>query len=190
METALIGEAVRGFEDRLGRVTASQWRSPTPCGEWDVRALTNHVVGELLWMPPLLEGQTIAEVGDRFDGDVLGDDAVRTCREAAALALAAAAVPGVQERTIHLSFGDFPGSEYLAQVTSDLLIHAWDLARAIGHDDRFDPHLVEFVDAFLTPQLEAWRGAGAFGPVAQVGEDAGVQDRLLAQTGRSPNWTP
>ncbi len=123
MDTALMAAAIDGFEQRLGAVGATEWNAATPCDDWDVRTLVNHVVGELLWMPPLLEGKTIAEVGDRFDGDVLGSDPSTTYRSAAAAAQAAAFEPGAQERTVHLSFGDFPGSEYVGQVVSDVIIH-------------------------------------------------------------------
>jgi uncharacterized protein (TIGR03086 family) len=188
MDTALMAEAIDGFGQRLGAVDDSQWNAPTPCGEWDVRTLANHVVGELLWVSPLLEGTTIAEVGDRFDGDILGDDPLGAWASAAADARSAASEPGAQERTVHLSFGDVPASEYLCQVTSDLVIHSWDLAQAVRADDRLQPTLVAFVDDYLSPQIEVWRSAGAFGPAVDVGPDAGTQDRLLAQTGRSPDW--
>ena len=84
MDTDLMANAIDGFEQRLRSVGATEWDATTPCDEWDVRALVNHVVSELLWMPPLLEGKTIAEVGDRFDGDVLGSDPLATYRSAAA----------------------------------------------------------------------------------------------------------
>ena len=128
MESALMATAIDGFEQRLGAVGATEWNAATPCDDWDVRTLVNHVVGELLWMPPLLEGKTIAEVGDRFDGDVLGSDPLATCKSAAAAAHAATFEPGAQDRIVHLSFGDFPGSEYVGQVVSDVIIHTWDLA--------------------------------------------------------------
>ena len=189
MDAALMADAIGGFEQRLSSVDPSQWNAATPCEDWDVRTLVNHVVAELLWIPPLLEGNTIAEVGDRFDGDVLGSEPLATYVSAAAGAQAAASEAGAQERTVHLSFGDFAGSDYLGQVISDVVIHSWDLARAIGADDRLDPALVAFVDDFLSPQIEAWRAAGAFGPAIDVGPDAGAQDRLLAQTGRSSSST-
>lgn len=124
------------------------------------------------------------------EGDVLGSDPRLVWVTAAAAALSAASQPGAQERTTHLSFGDVPGTEYLGQITSDVIIHSWDLARAIGADDRFEAGLADFVDGFLSPQVEAWRAAGAFGPAAEIGPNASAQDVLLAQTGRSAWWRP
>ena len=95
MDTALIKLALDGFGKRLDAVTETQWAAETPNADWDVRTLVNHVVGEMLWVPSVLDGKTIAEVGDRFDGDVLGDKPRVTAASAAAEALAAASQPGV-----------------------------------------------------------------------------------------------
>ena len=59
---------------RVERIAAGQWDLPTPCTEWNVRDLLRHLVSGTSWVGPLVEGCTIAEVGDRFDGDLLGDD--------------------------------------------------------------------------------------------------------------------
>lgn len=185
VDVVIMATACEGFTRRLADVRASQWGRSTPCTDWDVRTLVNHVVGELLWVPPLLAGQTIAEVGDRLDGDVLGDDPLATCRDGSTAAVVAAGEPGAQERTTHLSFGDLPGSKYLAQVTTDVIIHTWDLARAIGADDRLEDELVGFARDVLTPQIEMWRGAGVLGMALEPGPDASEQDRFLALTGRS-----
>ena len=67
---------------------------------WDVRTLVNHVVGEELWTVPLLEGRTIAEVGDRFDGDVLGAVPSDVVDSAAKAAAAAFEEPGAADRTV------------------------------------------------------------------------------------------
>ena len=86
---------------------------------------------------PLLGGSTIEEVGSRFDGDLLGDDPVRTVDEAGALA--AVRAEGAVEGSAHLSFGDHPGREYTMQLAADHLVHTWDLARAIGAAETLDP---------------------------------------------------
>jgi uncharacterized protein (TIGR03086 family) len=187
MDTMQFRQALEEFGQRVERVPSDAWASPTPCADWDVRTLVNHLVGELRWMPPILAGKTIDEVGDQFDGDLLGEDPAATYHAAMGEAIAAAEQPGVLGRTVHLSFGDVPGTEYLAQVTSDLTIHSWDLARGAGLETRLDRELVGAVYEFMAPQADAWRGAGAFGPAVDVGKDADAQERLLAITGRSPN---
>lgn len=89
-----IGE----FDRRVRAVRPEQWADPTPCTEWDVRALVNHLVTEQLWAPLLLDGATIEDIGDRFDGDQLGDDPVAAWASAATATLEAFAAPDVLRR--------------------------------------------------------------------------------------------
>jgi uncharacterized protein (TIGR03086 family) len=177
--------AVEAFGQRVMAVGPDDWGRSTPCSEWTVHDLVRHLVYEEVWAPPLLAGQTIAEIGDRFEGDILGADPQLAWKEAAAAALDAA-TPDSLGRTVHLSFGDFPGEAYLGQLTADHVIHAWDLARGIGGDERLDPDLVQFVYDFLAPQADQWRGAGVFADALEVPADADVQSKLLAITGRTP----
>src|ERR671911_280522 len=88
--TDLHQRTVAEFVSRLDTV-GDKWSAPTPCSDWDVRALVNHIAYEDLWTVPLMEGATIAEVGDRFEGDLLGDDPVAAARAAADAATIAAA---------------------------------------------------------------------------------------------------
>jgi uncharacterized protein (TIGR03086 family) len=176
--------AAEGFGARVHAVADDQWNLPTPCSDWDVRQLVNHLVGEMRWMPPLLDGRTIAEVGDRLDGDLLGGDPKAAWDDAAEQAEQAVGDPDAMDRTVHLSFGDAPGAEYTRQVLADLLVHGWDLARAIGADERLDPELVEACASWFAPMEEAYRGAGAIGPRPELAPDADPQTRLLAMFGR------
>lgn len=143
------------------------------------------MASELLWVPPLLAGKTIADVGDQFDGDVLVDDPVGTLT-AAASAAAAADGPAARAASVHLSSCDAPGAEYLGQITTDLIIHRWDVSHGTGLDDHLDDELVAAVYGYLAPQAEMWRSGGALGPAVEVGSDASLQDRLIALTGRQP----
>src|SRR5690606_40630030 len=103
------------------------------------------------------------------EGDVLGADPVAAWEEASRAARTAWLEAGAPERTVHLSFGDAPGSLYLWQMTFDLAVHAWDLARGIGADDALDPGLVRaLVDS---ERVEAGTGA------ARAGRGAGRSAR-------------
>jgi len=177
--------AVAEFGARVAHVRDDQWAGPTPCAEWDVRALVNHLVGENRWTAPLLAGRTIAEVGDRFDGDLLGSDARGAWASASEEALAAVGEPGALDRTVHLSHGPAPASEYVTQLFVDHLVHAWDLARATGVSERLDPDLVEACAAWFADQEPFYREAGVIGPVVEVDEGADPQTALLSRFGRT-----
>ncbi|MGH3607998.1 MAG: TIGR03086 family metal-binding protein [Pseudonocardiaceae bacterium] len=180
---------VRGvaeFDRRVRSVRAEQWGNSTPCTEWDVRALVNHVATEQLWAPLLLDGATTEDIGDRFDGDHLGDDPVAAWASAAAATLEAFAAPGALRRSVELSYGRRPAQGYCQEMTMDLTVHAWDLARGIEADERLDPELVSDVLAFVEPQIEQLAGSGLFAPPVAVSDAADAQTRLLALLGRRP----
>ena len=182
----LFSRAVDEFARRVRAVGADQWTAPTPDTEWDVRALVNHLVVEDLWAPPLLAGSTLAEVGDRFDGDQLGGDPAAAWASAASASIAAVAEDGSLDRTVHVSFGDISGREYVSQLTCDHLIHGWDLARATGLDERIAPEDIERLRADAQGFGEAMRGPGAFGPPLEAPPGADAQAELLAFLGRQP----
>ena len=181
----LFRRSVDAFGARVHGVAGDRWAASTPCPDWDVRALVNHLVYELRWSVPLLAGRTVAEVGDRFDGDLLGDDPVARWESAAQEAVAAVDGEGAMDRTVHLSFGDFPGREYVMQLFADLVIHGWDLGVATGQDARLDPDLVDACAVWFAGVADGYRQAGAVGPRLEVPNDADPQERLLAAFGRS-----
>ena len=183
--TEVFAVGVGEFATRVHAVDG-RWDEPSALPGWTVRDLVRHVVEEDLWAPPLFAGATIAEVGDRFAGDLLGSDPIATLDEAGPAALAAAEAPGALERTVHLSFGDVPGAEYAMQLVADHLVHAWDLAVATGTDRTLDPEAVGAVRAWFEPIEPLYREAGAIGPRVPLPESAGPQDHLLAMFGRQP----
>jgi uncharacterized protein (TIGR03086 family) len=184
----LYRESVENWSGMVSRIAADQWDQPTPCTDWTVRDLVNHVAGEDLWTPPLVAGKTIADVGDQFDGDVLGADPVASAQSAAAAAIAAtgAALPG--GGIVHLSFGDFPVSEYAWQLVADHLVHSWDLAAAIGAPRELDPEAIADLAGWFVNWEDGFRGAGAIGPRASV-SDGDAQTMLLASFGRDAGWS-
>jgi uncharacterized protein (TIGR03086 family) len=175
--------------DRVQQVRPEQWPDPTPCAGWDVRALVNHLVGQDRWTVELLAGATIGQVGDRFDGYLLGADPVGAVTEAAKQAEGAVTEPGALDRTVHLSFGETPAEEYVRQLLADHLIHSWDLAAATGIDRRLDPDLVRVCAEWFTERAEMYRHAGVIGPAIDLPEPVSEQDRLLAAFGRDPAWS-
>ena len=182
----LYRHSVESFVDRVARVREDQWANPTPCADWDVRTLVNHVVYEQRWSVPLLAGASIGEVGDRFEGDLLGADAVAAATEAGEDARAAVGETGVLERTVQLSFGETPAEEYLRQLFADYVIHSWDLAAGTGQDRTLDADAVHAVAEWFAGQEAGYRSSGAIGPRVDVDPDASEQDRLLAAFGRDP----
>jgi ketosteroid isomerase-like protein len=145
----------------------------------------NHVVGEERWAVPLMEGRTIAEVGDTLDGDLLGDDPYGAASAAARAAEQAAAL---SIDKVHLSYGDEDPHEYLRQLAADHLIHGWDLAVAIGALPRLDAELVDDVATWFAQREELYRSAGMIGDHLDGFTDPA--ESLLAAFGRDPRWNP
>ncbi len=181
--------SVESWAARVRAVAADQWDGPTPCTDWNVRELVNHVVGEDAWTMPLMRGATIAEVGDSLDGDLLGEDPRATGESLAdeAVAVVAERLPAGEK--VHLSYGDEDPAEYVWQLSADHLIHSWDLAAATGQDRRLDAELVAAVAGWFAEREELYRGAGML--AARVDTDADdAQTQLLAAGGRDAGWTP
>ncbi len=179
----LFRASVGEFDRRVGAIDDDQWAAATPCTEWSVRDLVNHLVAEDLWAPLLLSGATLEEVGDRFDGDVLGSDPRHAWSSARDAALAAATDEALAG-TVHTSMGEIPANDYLLQLFSDHLVHAWDLAQAIGGDDHLPADLVEHCYEAAKPYESMMKGSGLFGETIAPPPGASRQDELLALFGR------
>ncbi len=183
---ALHRKAVEQFAQKVAEVTIEQWSQPTPCADWDVRELVNHVVGEEWWTKPIVDGRTIEEVGSAFDGDLLGDDPVGAVAGAGAEAAASVDQRVPEGGTVQLSFGEVPIEEYVMQLVADHLVHGWDLAAATGANRLLDPELVGAVAEWFAEREEMYRSSGVIGARADAGGDP--QSDLLAAFGRHPDW--
>ena len=178
--------------DRFGalvhQVGVDQWTNATPCSEWDVRALVNHVHGEMLWVPELFGGTQIAEVGDRFDGDLLGEDPMADWDGSIGPATDVIREDGAMARPVHLSRGETPGATYANELFGDLVIHGWDLAKGIGADDTLDPGWVEMLYQQFAPHEREMKAWGIYGDMVIPPPDADLQTKLLAVLGRRRDW--
>lgn len=192
--TALEGSDIVGLHRRaldatrvvVADIPGDAWHAPTPCHEWDVRGLLNHVVSGNRWAARLAAGATIAEVGTALDGDQLGADPLAAYDESAAGAARAFAAPGALEAPCAVSYGPVPGSVYAGHRFLDVLIHGWDLAVAIDRIPALAPDLVAGAWSVLEPQLELLRASGMFGPTIEIPDDADPTTRLLLALGRTP----
>ncbi|NMO94108.1 TIGR03086 family metal-binding protein [Actinomycetospora sp. TBRC 11914] len=179
----LVPAAVDRFGERVHAVPAYRWPAPTPCAGWSVRDLVAHLCFEHRWAPHVLAGETMAAVGDRYDGDLVGGDPVRAWDGAAVRSRAAFAVTGSHAARVHVSFGWLDVEEYAVQMLVDLTVHEWDLARGAGLDEHLDPACVAATLAYLRTDPVMLDGPGLFAaPVAAA--EADPQARLLALTGR------
>ena len=180
----LFERACQQFGGKVAAIKDDQWGDSTPCTDWDVRALVNHLAYENAWIPPLLGGRTIADVGDTLDGDLLGEDPKGAWQQRADEAAAAVAEDGVLDRMVRISRGLVLGGEYVFEVMADLVIHGWDLAQAIGLDTTIDPELLDVVYPYYEPLVALLKRTGAFGPVVEPPDGADRQTVLLAMLGR------
>jgi len=169
----------------IDAITEDQWAAPTPCEDWDVRTLTNHVVAGNLWAAELARGATIEQVGTRLDGDQLTPTPAAAYRASAELAAAAFEAPGALDAPCAVSYGPVPGSVYAGHRFLDVLIHGWDLAEATGQSVAMPEDLAETCLAILEPQIELMVAAGAFAAGPPPPADAGPEVRLLALAGRA-----
>jgi uncharacterized protein (TIGR03086 family) len=170
------------FGRRLAAVT--DWHAETPDTEWDVSDLARHVIREQQWVPLLLDGKTIEEVGDDIDA-IDDDDLVGEWQKWSAIATAAWECAPFDE-SVNLSYDTVTMIDYLKEQTADVTIHAWDMARATHSDERLDDELVAATWTIFEPQRETLAATGLYEDPVDLDPDAPLQWRLLAITGRDP----
>lgn len=178
------------FGDRV-RAVGDRWDRPTPCEGWVTRDVVDHLAG---WVPGMLAGSAPIDRPDLPSGDSGGSDRIDPVAVWAALDRWLRSLLADPARA-GLAFDGPLGPMDLATaidrfVTTDVLIHTWDLARAVGLDDRFEPDEIDGMLEGMEPHDEALRQSGHYGPRVPVTDDADDQDRLLAFLGRDPDWAP
>ena len=177
-------QALEHTRKYVAGVQEGQWHDATPDEEWDVHKLVNHIVSGNFWVTPLVEGKTIEEVGNRYEGDLLGDDPVAAYQQSAKEAAAAFNAPGAMQAACAVSYGPVPGEIYAGHRFVDVLIHGWDLAKATGQNTTLPPDLVEACFAVVEPQKDILAASGMFGSDVKVPDGADRQTQLLAELGR------
>jgi uncharacterized protein (TIGR03086 family) len=165
-----------GFDERLTAVQSDDWALPTCCERWNVTQLVDHAIGAQRMVPKAL--------GATGDIDVEGEDLVQVWKTVRAAADQALSASGALDQMVTLPFGEMPAGDGFGFPLGDLLVHSWDLARAVGADDRLLPEACAVVYANLEPIDALLRAPGFFGPKVEPAPDADAQERLLAFVGR------
>ncbi|MHB1864647.1 MAG: TIGR03086 family metal-binding protein [Candidatus Saccharimonadales bacterium] len=185
----LFINAVRTATSAVRLVQDADYTKPTPDSEWDVKDLASHMLYELSWVPDIVSGKLVSEVGDKYDGDLIGENLRRNWLEAETTAINSVKncdLKGVA----HLSWRDATNEYYLKQAASDQLIHAWDLSAALARPVKFDTEIAEYLYAYNYPNKDRMASSGLFGAELEVPKSSDIQTRLLALYGRDINWSP
>jgi uncharacterized protein (TIGR03086 family) len=168
----------RASEWTRGKVAGASGKldAATPCDEWDVRVLMNHMLDTQHYFVGAARGEQVSPPSPN-PPQLLGDDPVADFDAATSDALHTFGQEGVLEKT----------GPSLGIAFSDLLLHGWDLARATGQDAAMPEGLADASYGMIHGRLTDEQRKGVFKPEVPVPADAPVQDKLLAYTGRDPS---
>lgn len=156
-------------------VADDQLGLPTPCSEWNVQQLLDHMAGAQAGIAGMVVGEQVAAEGSTMDKI-----------DAAASAIdKATSEPGALEKVVESRMGEMPVARMIGMAVGDLAIHTWDLAKATGQDTALDDGVVDFLYPLMEAMLKRGRGPAFAAPIA-VPADAPLQDRLMGITGRHP----
>ncbi|NIJ10107.1 uncharacterized protein (TIGR03086 family) [Saccharomonospora amisosensis] len=186
-----ISCAAREFGQIVRAVPADKLQAATPCDEYDVRGLCNHL---LFWMPRLLAAvskDTPAPLGDgeRAAELVVGDWADRLAAQALELA-DALRDPAAWQGSTSIAGGELPAAMVGRMALCEFVVHGWDLAAATGLPARYESDVAVAAEQVMREIGEQGRQFKAFGPEVPLGDDASVLDRVVALSGRDPAWRP
>ncbi len=184
----LLERALHQTADLIVDIRPDQASLPTPCTEWDVRALVRHLVRQDL------PNFTVAAKGENPDWAVpaaaLDDDWAGAFREGAQELLQTWWKADLDRPIAMPGGGQAPLRSRADQQITELAVHDWDVARATSQNKELEPELAEHALAWARGMLRPeFRGPGmAFGREIPVDDDAPAYDRLAGWFGRDPNW--
>ncbi|MDT5411144.1 MAG: hypothetical protein QOG14_3364 [Mycobacterium sp.] len=185
-DTALLEDVLGDTETVIRGTRPDQYGLPTPCPEYDVGTLVNHLVGWLRVFAAGAAGETpdedpYAYKTGEHPADVFHDAAQRAVE---------AFRNGAADKSINLGHGDSPGSMIFGMMLMEYIGHGWDLATATGQPASYSDKAVAAAQAAGASTLKPeYRGAGqTFGDAVSVGASATPLERLIGFLGRDPRW--
>ncbi|MEM7092397.1 MAG: TIGR03086 family metal-binding protein [Actinomycetota bacterium] len=177
------------FASRLATVSPDDWSRPTPCDEWDVAGLVNHVLLGTRMSNQILAGRDVAEIIAGLDDDLLtGADPQETFASLAEEMSGGFAASGGLDGVVDHPAGQFRRTVFVGFRVADAAVHAWDLATAIGRETQLDDALVQWLWDDAQPQRDMISASGMFGDGASgdLADNAPLQSRYLDLMGRRP----
>ena len=181
-----LDEAGAEFGRLVAGTSVAQLGDTTPCTEFNVREVINHVAGGAIMFASAFENGAVPEdeLGRIMGGDILGDDPAATCAAATARVLAAVRAPGALEGMVTLPFGEMPRQAAMGIAVFDVAVHAWDLAQATGQDLELSEDLaLEILELGRAMNIDQYRGM-IFAEEVIIVETAPAWDRVAAYSGR------
>ncbi len=184
--TEFLAAARAQFERRLARVSAADLSRPTPCAEWNVGQLVEHVIRGDIMACALLRGASRDDAGAVAAPPGCLTDPTGAFAASADELATLCADPTALIGTVHHPIGDVPATMLVGFRAGDYTYHAWDLARATGQNESLDPEVVAGLLPVALANAERMKASGRFGEGASgaLGEDASPQARLLDVVGR------
>jgi uncharacterized protein (TIGR03086 family) len=172
----------------VDQISEDQWELDMPEGTSSrpakLKEAVNHNTYDDAWVPDVLDGKTIEEVGDKYDFLKTNDEVIENYDKYNKIASETVNNFSDLEKVTHLSYGDFPAKTYLQHIVSFRAFRAYDIAKLIGVDSKLDDDLVDALLEEFTPVIESYRQMGVFPPAKEVAEDASKQAKLMAMVGR------
>ncbi len=183
----LIKLAVEPVLDVVRAIREDQLDAPTPCTDYTVRRLINH----LLYWGPSLEGGARKEIVPPPETPEVEADMTDGWQDkllAYFTKLAASwGTPPAWEGTTHMGGPTEMAATLVGgMVVGEVVVHGWDLARATGQSPEWDAGLLAYVHKELEANVQWGRDLGVYGPEVPVPADAPMIDRILGMTGRNP----
>ncbi|HEY4267625.1 MAG TPA: hypothetical protein VGM94_05485 [Galbitalea sp.] len=139
------------------------------------------------WVPDVIGGKTMEQVGDAWRGDLLGDDPIGNYDRYNDLATAAVSRPIEDDQVAHLSYGDFPVGTYFQHASFYRGFQAPLIAKLTGIQFAMSDDLVDLLWSAVEPQIDDLRAIHVFGPPVEVPDGANRETLLLGMTGF---WKP
>lgn len=186
MDVDMYERALKSTGEVVAGTKRNQLDNPTPCTEWTVHELLNHIIGGCLSWAAGADGR-VEDPSPTIDR--IGEDHAAAYEAAARAVIDAFRSPGAMERNFTMPWGESPGKMNLGVALADITVHGCDLATATGQDIFVDDDIAEACYEMTTGLMEpkgSFPRGDAFAEPIEVPDDAPPRDRMLAYLGRQP----